>query len=74
MTPVQKLKALRALMKQHDVAAYYVPSADPHLSEYLPEDAKRRAWLSGFTGRFYPYLYRGMCFSMCCRFSQNCAH
>jgi Xaa-Pro aminopeptidase len=50
MTPVQKLKALRALMKQHKIAAYYVPSADPHLSEYLPEDAKRRAWLSGFTG------------------------
>ena len=50
MTPVHKLKALRDLMKQHKVAAYYVPSADAHLSEYLPEDAKRRAWLSGFTG------------------------
>ncbi len=50
MTPVQKLKALRALMKQQKIAAYYVPSADAHMSEYLPEDAKRRAWLSGFTG------------------------
>ncbi|HOX24816.1 MAG TPA: aminopeptidase P family protein [Candidatus Krumholzibacteria bacterium] len=50
MTTVAKLKALRDLMKQQQVAAYYVPSADPHLSEYLPECWKRRAWLSGFTG------------------------
>jgi Xaa-Pro aminopeptidase len=50
MTAAQKLKALRDLMKKEKVAAYYVPSADPHLSEYLPEHAKRRAWLSGFTG------------------------
>jgi len=50
MTAAQKLKALRTLMNKEQVAAYYVPSADPHQSEYLPEDAKRRAWLSGFTG------------------------
>lgn len=50
MTPAQKLKALRDLMKKEKVAAYYVPSADAHMSEYLPEHAKRRAWLSGFTG------------------------
>ena len=50
MTTAAKLKALRDLMQQHQVAAYYVPSADPHMSEYLPECWKRRAWLSGFTG------------------------
>ena len=50
MTTAQKLKALRDLMRQHEVAAYYVPSADAHMSEYLPECWKRRAWLSGFTG------------------------
>jgi Xaa-Pro aminopeptidase len=50
MTTAAKLKALRELMQQHQVAAYYVPSADPHMSEYLPECYKRRAWLSGFTG------------------------
>ncbi|MEZ4388256.1 MAG: aminopeptidase P family protein [Candidatus Krumholzibacteriia bacterium] len=50
MTAAEKLKALRDLMKTEKVASYYVPSADPHQSEYLPEDAKRRAWLSGFTG------------------------
>lgn len=50
MTTAEKVAALRGLMKQHDLAAYYVPSADPHQSEYLPECWKRRAWLSGFTG------------------------
>ncbi|MBD3222427.1 M24 family metallopeptidase [bacterium] len=50
MTAAQKIKALRDLMKKEKVAAYYVPSADDHMSEYLPEHAKRRAWLSGFTG------------------------
>ena len=50
MTPARRIAALRDLMKQEKIAAYYVPSADPHMSEYLPEDAKRRAWLSGFTG------------------------
>ena len=50
MTTAAKLKALRGLMQQHQIAAYYVPSADPHMSEYLPECWKRRAWLSGFTG------------------------
>jgi len=50
MTPAEKVKALRALMKKQKLGAYYVPSADPHLSEYLPECWKRRAWLSGFTG------------------------
>jgi Xaa-Pro aminopeptidase len=50
MTTADKVAALRDLMKQHDVAAYYVPSADAHQSEYLPECWKRRAWLSGFTG------------------------
>jgi len=50
MTTPEKLKALRESMQRENVAAYYVPSADPHLSEYLPEAFKRRAWLSGFTG------------------------
>ena len=46
----ERVAALRQLMKKHKVDAYYVPSADPHQSEYLPEDWKFRAWLSGFTG------------------------
>ncbi|MCB1184257.1 aminopeptidase P family protein [bacterium] len=50
MDAQQKVAALRKLMKQQKIAAYYVPSADPHLSEYLPAAWQHRAWLSGFTG------------------------
>lgn len=50
MTVREKVAALRKLMKKHKVDAYYVPSADPHMSEYLPECWKHRAWISGFTG------------------------
>jgi Xaa-Pro aminopeptidase len=45
-----KVAALRKLMKKNGVDAYYVPSAVPPQSEYLPENYKFRAWLSGFTG------------------------
>ena len=45
-----RLAALRAAMQQHGVAAVLVPSADPHLSEYLPAHWSAREWLSGFTG------------------------
>ena len=45
-----RLAALRAAMLLHGVDAVLVPSADPHLSEYLPEHWQARAWLSGFNG------------------------
>jgi len=45
-----RLAALREAMQQHGVAAVMVPSADPHLSEYLPNRWQARTWLSGFTG------------------------
>ncbi|MEO9078006.1 MAG: aminopeptidase P family N-terminal domain-containing protein, partial [Rhodanobacter sp.] len=45
-----RVAALRAAMHQHGVAAVLVPTADPHLSEYLPEHWQARAWLCGFTG------------------------
>ncbi|MES2019128.1 MAG: aminopeptidase P family protein [Pseudomonadota bacterium] len=44
------LARLRAAMRRHHVDAFIVPSADPHLSEYLPGRWKGREWLSGFTG------------------------
>ena len=50
MTARDKVAALRKLMKSNKIHMYYVPSADPHQSEYLPEAWKLRAWLSGFTG------------------------
>jgi Xaa-Pro aminopeptidase len=45
-----RLERLRAAMSRHGVDAVVVPSADPHLSEYLPGRWKGREWLSGFTG------------------------
>lgn len=50
MSPDNKLTALRALMQEHNLDAYILPSSDPHQSEYLPDHWKSREWLSGFTG------------------------
>ena len=41
---------LREAMRERGVAACIVPTADPHLSEYLPGHWQARQWLSGFTG------------------------
>ena len=35
--PVQRLAALRQAMQKQGIDAWIIPSADPHLSEYLPE-------------------------------------
>ncbi|TWI57360.1 Xaa-Pro aminopeptidase [Pseudomonas duriflava] len=45
-----RLAALRRLMQEEGIDACLIPSADPHLSEYLPERWQGRQWLSGFTG------------------------
>jgi Xaa-Pro aminopeptidase len=45
-----RIDALRAAMHTHGLAAWILPSADPHLSEYLPERWQGREWASGFTG------------------------
>lgn len=47
---VSRLARTRALMSQHGIHALLVPSADPHLSEYLPAYWQGRQWLSGFQG------------------------
>lgn len=44
------LAAIRQVMNREGVDALLVPSADPHLSEYLPEYWQGRQWLSGFQG------------------------
>lgn len=49
-SPTARLSRLRAAMSAHELAAYVVVSADPHLSEYLPQRWRTRQWLSGFTG------------------------
>ena len=45
-----RLQALREIMLREGVDALLVPSADPHLSEYLPERWQGRQHFSGFTG------------------------
>lgn len=47
---VARLAAVRQVMKQEGIDALLVPSADPHLSEYLPGYWQGREWLSGFQG------------------------
>ena len=46
----ERLQNARTLMAEHGVDALIIPSADPHMSEYLPVYWQGRAWLSGFTG------------------------
>jgi Xaa-Pro aminopeptidase len=45
-----RIDALREAMSAAGVTGLLVPSADPHLSEYLPARWQARQWLSGFTG------------------------
>ncbi|SHM93677.1 Xaa-Pro aminopeptidase [Pseudomonas asturiensis] len=46
----ERLARARALMSREQIDAWLVPSADPHLSEYLPGYWQGRQWLSGFHG------------------------
>ncbi|MHA4868802.1 aminopeptidase P family protein [Duganella sp. PWIR1] len=46
----ERIALLRAAMRQQQIDALMIPSADPHLSEYLPERWQGREWASGFTG------------------------
>ena len=50
MTYIEKLAAIRKQMKQDGVSAYIIPSADPHISEYLPSHYKCIRFVTGFTG------------------------
>lgn len=45
-----RISALRDKMAECGVQAYVIPSADPHLSEYMPSHWQARRYFSGFTG------------------------
>ncbi|WP_026879645.1 aminopeptidase P family protein [Ignatzschineria larvae DSM 13226] len=45
-----RLSALQKQMQKERVDAWLILSADPHLSEYLPDHWKLREYFSGFTG------------------------
>lgn len=46
----ERITTLRKRMKENGVAAYIVPSADFHGSEYVGDYFKAREYMSGFTG------------------------
>ena len=45
-----RIKSLRASMKEEGIDAYIIPSSDPHNSEYASPRWQSRKWISGFTG------------------------
>ena len=45
-----RLASLRAFMRDKGIAAFIVPSTDPHSGEYVPAHWESRKWISGFTG------------------------
>ncbi len=49
-TVPERLARVREVMAREGLDALLVPSADPHLSEYLPGFWQGRQWLSGFEG------------------------
>lgn len=50
VTVPERIQALREQMQAHGLSAWLVYTADPHLSEYLPEHWSQREYLSGFSG------------------------
>jgi len=50
MKVIEKIAALRALMRENKLAAYVVPGNDPHASEYMASHWCEMQWLSGFNG------------------------
>lgn len=47
---MKRIEILREYMKKCGVSACIIPTADPHLSEYVSEHYKLREWVCGFTG------------------------
>ena len=50
MTGIERLAALRALMRKEGLSAYIVPGTDPHASEYMAPHWAEMSWISGFLG------------------------
>ena len=46
----ERVKALRAKLRDLNLDGFVVPRADEHQNEYVPKGAERLAWLTGFTG------------------------
>lgn len=50
MKAIEKVELLKKYMKKNNMDAYIIPSTDAHMSEYVAEYYRSRAWISGFTG------------------------
>lgn len=50
MTTLEKLNALRKLMKERNMSAYIIPTSDFHETEYAGAHFQARNYMSGFTG------------------------
>ncbi len=47
---IERLIALRSLMKEHNLSAYIILGTDPHASEYMADRWKEITWITGFKG------------------------
>lgn len=60
VSPIRlRLDLLRSAMSAANVQALLIPSADPHVSEYLPARWQGREWFSGFTGSMATLVVTG---------------
>ncbi|MFT5872299.1 MAG: Xaa-Pro aminopeptidase [Clostridium sp.] len=50
MNVKERIEELRHQMRKRGIAAYIVPSSDPHQSEYVAEHYTARTYITGFTG------------------------
>ena len=46
----KRLRDLRREIKAQEISGFIIPLADEHQGEYVPKNAQRLAWLTGFTG------------------------
>lgn len=46
----ERINALRERMRERNLDAFVIATADPHQSEYPPDHWRHRAWISGFHG------------------------
>ena len=46
----ERVRTLRAYMREKGLQAFIFPSTDPHCGEYVPEHWMTRQWISGFDG------------------------
>ena len=47
---LDRIESMRCYLRNNGLAAYIIPSSDPHSSEYVAECWKSREWITGFDG------------------------